>query len=180
MTNTRQKLLEAKYFLERMIESQSERDAFKYNLSAFLTAFRSVTLLMQKEFKNHLGFADWYEIQQGRLKADDKMKLLNTKRTMTIHQQPVQPHARVSVSITEHISLSESVSVVLTHKDGTVERYDTPPPEPPPAPAEGKTTIQWRWYFEEVPDIDVVTVCEECMAKLETVVSECEQTLRAV
>jgi hypothetical protein len=40
MTDTREKLLKAKYFLERMIKNQDKRDSFKYNLSAFLSAAR--------------------------------------------------------------------------------------------------------------------------------------------
>lgn len=176
MTNTKQKLLEAKYFLERMIENQAERDAFKYNLSAFLAAFRSVTMIMQKEFDKVPGFADWYKVQQEQMKTDsNKMKLLNTKRTMTIHQQPVQPRAHINISITEHITISDSMSAILTRADGTVERYDSVPPESLPTPARAETTVQWRWYFDEIPNIDVVAVCQECMTKLEAIVLECEQ-----
>jgi hypothetical protein len=173
MTNTKQKLLEAKYFLERMTENQAERDVFKYNLSAFLAAFRSVTMIMQEEFNKVSGFVDWYQVQQEKMKADDKMKLLNTKRTRTIHQQPVQPRAQVNKSIHEHVTISERVSVILTHADGTVERYNSAPPEPPPTPVKAETT-QWRWYFDEIPDIDVVTVCQKCITELEAIVSECE------
>jgi hypothetical protein len=175
MTNTKQKLLEAKYFLERMIENQANRDAFRYNLSAFLAAFRSATLIMQKEYNKVSGFADWYQVQQGKMKANDKMKLLNTKRTMTIHQQLVQPRAHVNVSITDHVAITGSVSIIVTRADGTVERRDSAPPEPPPTPAKTETTVQWRWYFDEIPNIDVVAVCQECMTELETIVSECEQ-----
>ena len=49
MNNTEDKLSEAKYFLERMKEHVMDREAFRYNLSAFLTAFRSVTFIMRKE-----------------------------------------------------------------------------------------------------------------------------------
>jgi len=175
MTNTKQKLLEAKYFLERMIENQAERDAFKYNVSAFLTAFRSVTMIMQKEFNKVSGFADWYQVQQEKMKANDKMKLLNAKRTMTIHQQLVQPRAHVNVSTTEHITLTDSMSVIVIRADGTRERYGSAPPKPPATPAKTETTIQWRWYFDEISDIDVVTVCQECQTELEAIVSECEQ-----
>lgn len=38
MTDTREKLLEAMYFLEQVKKNTAERDAFKYNLSAFLSA----------------------------------------------------------------------------------------------------------------------------------------------
>lgn len=175
MTNTKQKLFEAKYFLRRVIENQAERDAFKYNLSAFLTAFRSVTMIMQKEFDKVSGFADWYQVQQGQMRTDTKMKLLNTKRTMTIHQQPVQPRAHVNVSITEPITIIDSMSAILTRADGTIERYDPVPPESLPTPGKPETTVQWRWYFDEIPNIDVIAVCQECMTKLEAIVSECEQ-----
>jgi len=46
MSDSREKLLEAEFFLERMKETQSDRAAFKYNLSAFLAAARSVTWFM--------------------------------------------------------------------------------------------------------------------------------------
>ena len=175
MTNTKQKLLEAKYFIERIIENQAERDAFKYNLSAFLAAFRSVTMIMQKEFSKASGFADWYQVQQEKMKADNMMKLLCTKRTMTIHQQPVQPRAHINVSISEPITITDSWSAILTRADGTVERYDSAPPESPPTTAKTETNIQWYWYFDEIPNFDVVTVCQKCMTKLEVIVSECEQ-----
>jgi len=175
MTDTEQKLLEAKYFLDGMIESQAERDAFKYNLSAFLAAFRSVTMIMQKEFDKVSGFAEWYQAYQEQMKADNKMNVLKTKRTMTIHQQPVQPRAHINVSTSVSITITPSVSAILTRADGTVERYDSVPSESLPTPAKTKTTVQWRWYFDEIPDTDVVAVCQECLTKLEAIVSECEQ-----
>jgi len=174
MSATKEKLFEAKYFLDCMIESQDKRDVFKYNLSAFLAAFRSVTMIMQNEFGKVPGFVDWYRVQQDEMKADDKMKLLNTKRTMTIHQKPVQPRALVSVSVTEHITVTNSVSVIVTRADGTVERYDSAP-EQPPTPAKTEPVVQWQWFFDEVSDIDVVTLCQECWRKLESIVLECEQ-----
>ena len=173
MTNTREKLLEAKYFLERMKEKQSDQDAFKYNLSAFLAAARSVTLIMQKEFDKVSGFKDWYAEKKAKMQSDEAMRFLNHKRVMTIHKKPVQPHAHVNVGISEHIVLSDSVSVVITHADGTIERSESEPPAPS-VPTETEGTMEWRWYFDELPEKDIVSVCEEHIAKLETLVTECE------
>jgi len=69
MSDTRQKLEEAKYF-------------FKYNLSAFLSAARSVTLIMQKEFGKVSDFKDWYTEKQSMMRSDETMRLLNNKRVM--------------------------------------------------------------------------------------------------
>ena len=61
VTDTMDKLNEAKYFLKSMNDNTPEREAFKYNLSAFLAAARSVTFIMQKEFDSIKGFKDWYK-----------------------------------------------------------------------------------------------------------------------
>jgi len=54
------KYSEAKYFLEKMKENISNPDVFRYNLSAFLAAARSITFVLQKEFKNKKeGFNEW-------------------------------------------------------------------------------------------------------------------------
>jgi len=174
MTSTKEKLLEAKYFLERMIENRANRDAFKYNLSAFLSAARSVTLIMQKEFGNVLGFADWYAVQKSKMATDDKMKILDDKRDVTIHQEPIRPRAHVFVSITDHINVTDSVSVHVIRADGTIERHNSTP-SPPPAPNETESTVEWRWYFDEIPNIDVIEVCREHISKLESIVAECER-----
>jgi len=173
MSDTRQKLEEAKYFLEQMKGRQSDRDAFKYNLSAFLSAARSVTLIMQKEFGKVSDFKDWYTEKQSMMRSDETMRLLNNKRVMTIHQQPIRPRAHVKVSISEHITISESILIVITHADGTVERRESKP-KLPPTPAKTEVTTEWRWYFDKLPEKDVVTVCEEYIAKLEALVAECK------
>lgn len=175
MGNTREKLMESKYFLERMMETQSDRDAFKFNLSAFLAAARSVTAIMQREFDKVTGFKDWYKEIQAKLQSDDTVKLLKDKRDVTIHQQPVRLHAHVNVSITEHIAISDSVSVVITRADGTVERLESEP-SPSHVPDRTETIVEpeWQWYFDELPEKDIVTVSKEHIAKLDTIVEECE------
>lgn len=59
----RQKLQEARYFFERMGELKGKPE-FDFVLSAFLSAGRSVTLLLQAENAGESGFSDWYEEKQ--------------------------------------------------------------------------------------------------------------------
>ncbi len=173
MTNTRDKLKEAKYFLERMGQCQSDRNAFRYNLSAFLSAARSVTLFMQTEFNHAVGFNDWYSTKQHDMATDKVMKLMNEKRTVTVHQEPVRPHAHVNASFSEPIGIGESVSVVLTRADGTIERRESEPAEPI-TPTQSKATTEWRWFFDEFPEKDIVSLCQEHIKRLNDLVAECE------
>jgi hypothetical protein len=62
MTDIRHKLEEAQYFFKQMKESIDDDEIFSFNLSAFLTAARSISLFMQREFiRSTLRFDDWYK-----------------------------------------------------------------------------------------------------------------------
>lgn len=58
--NERYKIGEARFFLARMEESISDRVAFRYYLSAFLSAARSVTQYAREESRSK-GKPKWYE-----------------------------------------------------------------------------------------------------------------------
>ena len=47
-------------------------------------------------------------------------------------------------------------------------------PTSPLAPAKTEVKTEWRWYFDELPEKDVVTICKEHILKLENLVIECE------
>ncbi len=54
---TEAKLREARYFAEQLATTQSSTDVFSFNLSAFLSAGRSVTFVLAKEFS---GYDEWF------------------------------------------------------------------------------------------------------------------------
>jgi len=184
MSDSREKLLEAEFFLEHMKETQSDRAAFKYNLSAFLTAARSVTLFMQKEFKKVSGFKEWYEEKQAKMKNDSDMTFLNKTRRITIHIKPIQLHAHIDVTISAPtasvIVYAQAPTIVVTKTDGTIERSKPKPTLPPLTTmtalthTEAQSTTTWRWHFDDLPDREVLTFCEEQVAKIKTLLAECE------
>ena len=58
--NEQYKIGEAKFFLAKMSESVHDREAFRYYLSAFLNAARSVTKYAREESKTK-GRQEWYD-----------------------------------------------------------------------------------------------------------------------
>lgn len=180
MNNTLDKLFEVKYFLERMIDFQTNRMPFKYNLSAFLAAFRSVTFFMQKEYSGIENFSRWYSIKQKELESDEKMQLLNSKRVMTIHKVSVELHAHIDVSIHERVFATDEQSAEIIHADGTREKEE--PIEKPiineqwKPPSETIINDKWFWYFDDYPHSDVVSICNDCTIYLTNIVSECSST----
>ena len=82
-----EKLLEAEHFLARMIMSDGLE--YQFELNAFLSASRSVTFVLQKALADVPGFADWYQQQQARMKADAAMRFFLELRNISQKQGPV-------------------------------------------------------------------------------------------
>ncbi len=206
MRDTRDKLSEAEFFLERMRESQSDRDAFRYNLSAFLGAARSVRDFLHKEYENLPHFKEWWTekgTEWGGIKGTNKMSpdellaevdkisdpdrganaFFDAVRIITIHRQSVRPRRQVDVGMVSKIALSSSMEAVVIHADGTIgETRSLRPPTPTPTPVPSETTVEERWYFERFPQAvakrDVIALSEEHIARLDALVTECEAKFR--
>ena len=183
MNNTQEKMVEAKYFLERMIEFQTARIPFKHNLSAFLSAFRSVTFFMQKEYSGDESFKLWYSTKQKEFDTNEKMDLLNKKRVMTFHHVPLDIHSDIHVSVHEKAFASDESFAQLFHADGTIKKEEHIIINEEPAiieqvDSQSETIIDNKclWYFNDYPNSDVITVCEEGTIYLTAIVLECITT----
>lgn len=174
MTNTRDKLNEACYFLRLMGDNQNERDSFRYGLSAFLAAARSVTSFMQKEYSGVPGFKEWYDEQREWMKKDERMNVLNRKRVVTTHREPLAPRAHINVTVSDTIVVSDSAVVVKYDTQGNeIDRIGTKEPLKH-IPESRPSAVEYRWYFDEIPEEDLLTACTEHVGKLDQLVSECE------
>ena len=134
MSAAREKLLEAKYFLQRMREASSDREAFKYNLGAFLSAARTVRWVLHREHKNKPNFEKWWNskgewvgLKKGEQLSDitDPARAANIffdeTRDKTIHESSVRPRAHVGLEISEQVTVRVSVQGVVIRADGTRE-----------------------------------------------------------
>ena len=183
MNRTKDKLNEAQYFLNRMEETQrrtdantlSARNAFKYDLNAFLSATRSVTFAMQNDLSTTPGFTDWYTEKQNEMRHDEIMQFFVEQRNISIHQGSIQPIGRTMITITQDLEETESVSVEAVHPGQGEEQGDLQN-GPALAGLPTKETIEHEWYFDRFLPNSVLTVCNVQLAKLRKLVAECETT----
>lgn len=87
LRHTVEKLQEAEYFLGGVASTDGLE--FQFNLNAFLSASRSVTLLMQKSMSRVPGFAAWYQSQQDGMKRDTAMGFFVELRNFSQKEGPV-------------------------------------------------------------------------------------------
>ena len=85
----RQKFSEAAYFYNGMLPHRTNPVVFPYYLSAFVSALRSVTFYLQKQYAH--GPSDsrpWYAAKQQEMRADPVLKMLVEKRNMALKEEP--------------------------------------------------------------------------------------------
>lgn len=85
----RQKFEEAAYFYNGMLARRNNVVVFPYYLSAFLSALRSVTYYLQKQYAGNAAFAAWYAQKQQEMQGDPILKMLKDTRDGVVHREPV-------------------------------------------------------------------------------------------
>jgi len=160
---TRHKIREAEYFLSMMNHVFEDDNTFSYNLSAFLSAARSITWHMQEQYRGRQNFDEWYRQRQIKMSADPELHYLNKVRVEDVHRKPVLSGATRELTI---------LATVILVKDGASVAEQAKEAEPkPPTQSRQKTVRRW---FPEFGQVDVMEFCEKQLTKLAKLVEECE------
>ncbi len=96
------KVHEAHYFIHQLIDNYHDPHPFRFHLSAFLSASRSITWMLQKELAYRNGFASWYESQRTRIEDDADLRFLNKLRVGVIHQGSLVPASTAWVGLCKY------------------------------------------------------------------------------
>lgn len=164
------KIDEASYFLGRMNDCRNNPKTFCFELSAFLSAARSILQYALKEAETQSKGQAWYD---SHVCGNAEIRFFKDKRDASIHVKPVAPTANVNISVTEVVQISESISVKLTDSDGRVigeSSISSPMPTPiePLAPR-----ISYSYTFPDWPGADdVVALCSRYLAAVEAAVTD--------
>jgi hypothetical protein len=111
------KLKEATYFLGQIRSSVQNPEVFRFNLSAFLSAARSVGQYALKEAQTKPGGQAWYD---GFVTQDKLIRFFATRRDANIHDQIVQLDGQVDVYVKDAGQLGERVAVEKFDREGNL------------------------------------------------------------
>jgi hypothetical protein len=166
-----EKISEARYFHSRMLSSVRDRDGFRFNLSAFLSAARSVLQYALKEAQGKKHGQAWYDSQ---LNAHPIAGFFRDKRDVNIPAEPVSLQGNVSVQIHDSLHLSASLSFEQSDPQGNVVHEGRSEPEPnPPTASELSSTVETRYVFDDWNGSeDVPTLCARYLDELESIVAD--------
>ena len=167
-----QKFNEAAYFYNGMLAERTNPVVFPFYLSAFVSALRSVTYYLQKQYATEPRFAEWYGRKQEEMKADPVLRMLHEKRNTALHVEPFDlcfkqgfkmPAKYGGVITTDHLEVGEKPDpsghirmFLKVGKDGVEEEVEP----------------QISWHFTEEDPEDVMTHCREGLEKMDVMLKE--------
>jgi len=93
-TETEAKLRDAGIQMKLALQNGVNEDVFRSCINAFITAARSVTMVMQRESAHNEPLLAWYKLQTESLGRTPLFRFFNSQRTYTIHRGVIQPSNR--------------------------------------------------------------------------------------
>ena len=183
---TEDKFNETLYFFNRMLEENKNEESFRYNLSGFLSAFRSISDIMRSEFKDVDGFKSWHQERVMDSFIEKKGTVgyfLKKRRIETVHHKIINPKLNAKATLIENIFVYDDVRAKVFDEDGNfMGNYDFDTGEiikdsikfnnkngksgnngskfnSKDIPTSNELEIDYIWFFEECQDHDIMGLC---------------------
>ena len=160
---TKTKLAEADFFYRKLCAAQqrvfsNEPEAFGCYLSAFLSAARSVSLVLQAEQKQK--YDEWFASWKESLPSDEQALLINfnEQRVATVHRTGAEVTRRSE-------AIAQSDFFLAAAREGAQVHISSPPGTPPP-----QFYRQVRSFNFDGTEAEVVQACGRYLAVLSNLV----------
>lgn len=110
--NERQKYAEAVHFANRMRDPAIDHAAFRYELSAFLSATRSLMQFALSDAQRVPGGRRWYESW---VQKEPLIRFFRDQRDDNVHRAPVQVPRVFKVVVSEFLVVDEELELPHSH-----------------------------------------------------------------
>jgi hypothetical protein len=165
-----EKLDEARHFLEGMTRSIEDPVAFRFELSAFLSAARSVLQYAREEAITRTGGQAWFDAH---MRRDRVLNFFKDKRDVSVHVRPVVPAATINVTASDVIQFSEAFLLRVFDDEGNlISEKGSGSPAPPPVVSPPSSVSRVYNFPDWSGQEDVLQLCRGYMSALEGVVSD--------
>lgn len=184
MEDTKFRLNESKFFLERMKESEEKSTEFEYYLNAYVSSARSILWIMKSEYSKLSEWKSWYD---EKVVSDEQKKLLDgivKMRNRSLKQKPLKVREYITIGDDKNYLdfnnllrkyIGKKVSFKIEELDKFNEANGFTFNE-----RDGETTVTGKLKIsktvEEFKDKDIINICEEYDTWLTSVVNECINT----
>lgn len=189
--NAQKKIKQAQYHLDLMGQLPPNEDEYIFNLVSFITSVREVTWYLQKEFKHHSEFDDWYKNRQQEMKEDELLRFFLNKRNVVVKETypDVKEYTGEVKFYYTNASGEIAVGSCWAHPSSQPTDIIVPGGIVTIAPNQvtAKTSLNTilrkvnrkaEYFFEDNSEIPIVSLCNEYLIKLEKLCMAWEDKLK--
>ena len=152
-----------------MEETRTAEPAFVYNLSAFLSAARSVMYVMDNECDLNDAYSKWRSVKVAFMKNDEEWEYFGDLRDVAVHWAPPRPQAHYQVEVVVVNPLATG-----GENDRGQALGGTEGPDHDGAASASDLPVA-GWAFHKYPAEDPFVLCRRQIARIEGIVRECEE-----
>jgi hypothetical protein len=173
----------ASKMLEQAIQNSDDYYVFLANLDAFVLEARSVTLVVEAEYKSVIGFEEWYRTKQQGMNEGPDFGFFNNLRVNTAHVRPFNASSKYTTSFPGGLTISggKKVNIPLGRMDDrgimVIDNKTHVTIDGEPAENIKRTTTR-NYFFTDRPEEDAVNLCRTHLGKLQELVTECDSKFK--
>ena len=98
--------------------------------------------------------------------------MLFEKRNITIHRTGPSVRGEIQATITEKISISESINFIVRDKDGNIKQQSNTKQNKEEHTNLSESTISTKWFFEDYPHGEVPDFCHSLLERMKDFVKK--------
>jgi len=171
------KLRDAANQMKFAIENLRDEEKFRSCINSYLSAGRSVTMVLERECKP-LGMTDWYKSQTKLLGESPLFRLFNAQRVYSIHKGVVQPVRKGhKVKSAKFWYKKDNEGNQKLHSNAVIEA-DEPVLNIRDIASFSEDGTMWAWFFDGIEGYmpgdsgNVLRLCEDYYLCLKWLVEE--------
>jgi hypothetical protein len=175
MTDTFKRLTDTETLLNQAINSVNSPGIFRANFNAFLASARSVTNVMQHEFKNKKGFQQWYLNKQKLMRENGNLTLFKHLRNESLKERPLVNEIKITTNVNATFQAGQEALIPAFRLDNNanVEFDNNKPIMINGKPSDIIAITQHSYFFRQRPNDDAIELSKLYFKELADIVEEC-------
>lgn len=165
---TPDKYREAGFFLDKTL-STDDKDEMRYYLSAFLSAARSTTWVLEREYDEEPEFEEWYSEKQKWMKNDPLFRILKEYRNHVVKTTTVTPSDGV-IDVHVDETPEKHISITITSEKGSQYFFQSLPED---VYVEVPDDIESQ-YHNQYAFTPLEELCRKYLNKIDQIITEWE------
>ncbi len=149
---------------------------FEYFLHSLIVMARSITSIIQKEFKHHPKFEKWYPPVQKKLQEDALCKYFVNQRNIILKEGSTEKVATINPIGFPSQKVKSGTHFSIRKKDGKIECKMV---DENGNDIKGKIVLRHKYYFKGKEDTQALILIHQYLRMLEDIVTDCKRTFRS-